>query len=79
MNETGPRRPVSLTVSESLLFLADCSLSGGKSCDRNAERRTTHIIDTNLVEEMHGIGISSMLSTYTAHKFGPAAASSLIP
>src|SRR6476660_7385771 len=42
--------------------LAERRLRGGKPRDRNAERRTRHVVEPDLVAERHGCRIAAMLA-----------------
>lgn len=57
--------PILLSINYIVLFL-DCRLSSRKSCNRHAERRTTHIIQPHLVAELHGRRLTAMLAADTA-------------
>ncbi len=54
-----------------LLALLNCSLCGSKPSDRNPERRAGDVVDSDAVEELDGIGISTVLTADTALKTRP--------
>ena len=60
-----------------LPFGFDCSLRRSQTCDRHPERRAGHIVHADLVAELYGCGISSVLAADTYLQFRVSAASAL--
>ena len=54
-----------------LLALLDFSLRGCEPCDRHPERRAGNVVDTDAVEELDRVGISTMLTADSALEAGP--------
>ena len=45
--------------------LLKCSLSSGQSCDRHAERRAGNVVEADLVAELNGRGVTTVLTADT--------------
>ena len=48
------------------VLLSDSSLCSGQTCDRHTERRAGHIVQTDLVAELYGAGVTAVLTADTA-------------
>ena len=48
------------------VLLSDCSLCSGQTRDRHTERRAGHIVQTDLVAELYGAGVTAVLTADTA-------------
>ena len=52
------------------VLLSDSSLCSGQTRDRHTERRAGHIVQTNLVAELYGAGVTAVLTADTAVQLG---------
>ena len=48
------------------VLLSDSSLCSGQTRDRHTERRAGHIVQTDLVAELYGAGVTAVLTADTA-------------
>ena len=48
------------------VLLSDRSLCSGQTRDRHTERRAGHIVQTDLVAELYGAGVTAVLTADTA-------------
>ena len=52
------------------VLLSDSSLCSGQTRDRHTERRAGHIVQTDLVAELYGAGVTAVLTADTAVQLG---------